>query len=246
MQFHLAIDFAQYPPHRQEALQRQQKCILEILRTLPLETWESVIRCSCPFEHPQFIPWARDGFGEASDKHVPYLHDIFDELALRAHENALIGYINSDNYPAPHLWSSIAKQAREGAQAIILHRTDVLEGELRRVIETPGALAALPNNKNFGKRVSRGISCDGVFFKRSFWEDEVTPRYPDFVTGEPWWDTAMIYLLHWLEKVKSSHVVSLSDNVLLHVKHPIGWNGNSPGAQRAKALYVQMKKELNP
>lgn len=234
----LVLDIAAFPPHRSEASVSQRVCLARWIGWAP---WNWIIRVGATpkaagraFEN--LHRWPRESSPDASDKNVPYVRDLMDAAVEASPENALCGFVNSDIYPADHLFEDVNQRAEEGADYVLMHRTDVMAHQLDSVIA-----GASTHSKNLGKRASRAFSCDGVLMRPHVWRDELRPTFPDFVTGEPYWDSAMIRALDARTHLKPG---KLRINAALHVRHAMGWGARTPYAKRALDLYTEFNEML--
>ena len=231
----LVIDVATYPPERHEATVRQRVCVSRWLSAAP-PNWNIVLGQVPGLEHPPsgMRLWSRDGWGAASNKHVPFVSDLMDESIKDGSSRTLCGFVNSDIYPMDHLFEDVNRLHDGTIDYILIHRTDVTEGELNGVVRSGNV-----RSKHLGRRVNKAFSCDGVLMLPSVWLNDIRPRFPEFVTGEPWWDTAMIEALTFNRDLKGGR---LSINAALHIRHPVGWDRHTVYAERAHNLYKAMRR----
>jgi hypothetical protein len=232
---HLVIDVATFPPERHEATVRQRLCVSQWLKAAP-PNWTITLGQVPGRERPPsgMMLWPRSGWGAGSDKHVPFVSDLMDVAISKGSSRTLCGFVNSDIYPAPHLFEDVNRLHEEGVDYILLHRTDVTEGELSGVVRSGNY-----RSKHLGKPANRAFSCDGVFMLPQIWLNDIRPTFPAFVTGEPWWDTAMIEELTSRRDLKEG---KLGPDAALHIRHPMGWDRHTTHAERAHDLYKALRR----
>lgn len=223
----LAVDFADYPEGF-EARTRQHRCITHLMETAP-DNFKVIIGTTRKGA-TMLVVWPRSGYPTHSQKAVPFVRDILDYTTEQ--KSFYGGFINSDIILHPAAYDRIREARDEGVDAILLHRTDVKESEVKRFLKTdnPGMVPA-------GTKVARGRSIDGLFITRDAWM-LMRDGYPDFVTGEPYWDTAMIHILNGAKGALK--LKSLRSNEVLHVKHPCTWAFGTPGAAKASAMFGEL------
>lgn len=157
--------------------------------------------------------------GEPKDK--PFLRDLLDqayELATSPSDWLLIG--NVDCSLAPDFYEDLA--GRRGT-AVEYQRQDVY-GE-------PTTLAELYSRPN---RIY-DVGMD-AYALRASWYGEVRPHFPDFILGDPHWDTALTGILR-------HHLPVQRDQArLFHPAHEQAWDlGHlSPGGAHNNRIYLDM------
>lgn len=157
--------------------------------------------------------------GEPKDK--PFLRDLLDqayELASSPSDWLLIG--NVDCSLAPDLYEDLA--ARRGT-AVEYQRQDV-----------DGKPTTLEELYSFPKRIYP-VGMD-AYALRASWYGEMRPYFPDFLLGEPHWDTSLTGILR-------HHLPVQRDRVrLFHPWHEQAWSLGqlSPGGAHNNRIYLDM------
>ena len=227
----IAIDVANFPEgssHRS----RQHRCITRLIEDTP-DDFEVRLGIVAP-DAKQIHSWPRDGFEKHSDKHVPYVTDLLDYAT--SFGNPLGGFINSDIFLHPAAFPKLRQFAAENVDVVLLHRTDVTEGQLSRFtsMQDPTLVTAV------GTRVAPGRSIDGVLFSPDAWA-LVRDEYPDtFTIGEPWWDTAMIQLIGGMRLEHKR----LYQGEVLHIKHGGNWSFSTPWGEMAHKAYQRVNDAM--
>jgi hypothetical protein len=230
---HLAIDIAMFPPERKDATERQRRCVQCWLTTAP-NHWRILLgETPGARKIPNgLLQWPRSGYKIASDKHVPFVRDLLDAVTSIAQEpDTLCGFVNSDIYPMPKLFADVDRLNDEGADYVLVHRTDIPKKQFDAALKGYGKEEA---SALLGKRANKTFCADGVFMTPRVWAHVIKPIFPDFVIGEPWWDATLIEELTSRGELKQGH---LSNDVALHAMHSGGWHAQSAYAERAHNLY---------
>lgn len=224
----LVIDWAPYGPGSSAELS-QKRAVGHLLREAP--DWIEIVVGSMGGTIGGSHAWPRDGHGEASTKHVPYIRDILDYACFGkgtgASDVELAGFLNSDIIVTPKFFTALKYALDTHAGTVLCSRTDCSITRFRQ-FWGHRCIARL-----HGKRVLARVSTDGVFMKPVTWR-RCREVMPDFVIGEPYWDTAYIYWAHHMGK---EHYVHMREDECVHLRHGGNWDFTTDGAKRARMLY---------
>ena len=158
----------------------------------------------------------RDAHGAAAGhRHLPFVRDVMDLACEGLGDASWGGFLNSDILVTERFFEAFVA-AERAVEVLLVHRTDI------RRYETP------PEQ---GQKVNQRTCTDGFFMRAAAWRRE-RQSYPDFVQGEPWWDTGTIYWAKALQ-LKTLH---LGDHECLHIVHQRYWQRRSAGANHNSML----------
>jgi len=233
MDLRTVINWAPYPAGTPRSHQ-QFMAVSRFVEHAP--SWAELVLCVLPTEEiPEVVVdgqrcdfqkaiLPRDAFGDhAGQRHLPYVKDVMDLAAADSGDDAWCGFLNSDIIVTPEFFTKIAKAPRS-TQIILVHRTDIRKYDV---------------DPKDGQKVNQNTCTDGFFIRRGLWQKE-RAQYPDFILGEPWWDTGTIF---W-SKAKELETLRLIDNECLHICHSRYWARKSLGATYNSMLGKHLWKSM--
>jgi hypothetical protein len=128
-------------------------------------------------------------------RHLPFLKEMLDNLHEQYPDSDYFGFLNSDIIAMDRLWERIDELYQErDCKMFFIRRCDIATGELHR------------------------DGFDGLFVHRRL-IDFYLDRSPDWVLGEPCWDTGS----KWWFRLLGVYPRVLEDGEALHVGHEKRW-----------------------
>lgn len=191
----VVVNLAGYPKGSPED-QRQEDATNSVLNS-PSNVSELLTVLSC--EHPdgltQCLTLERCACKEiGGTRHLPFLKEMLDNLHEQYPDSDYFGFLNSDIIVTPQLWERLDSHNQNRRKLVIVQRADSKTGE----INLDGA--------------------DGFFVRRTLIQTYLN-HSPDWVIGEPCWDTG----LRWWCRGYGINPALIRDGEALHVDHEQGW-----------------------
>lgn len=164
------------------------------------------------------VTLARDARSVGDPLAKPFLKDLLDEALDRAGPSEWILYTNSDLGLAPDTYTRLLA-VRGSAVEYMRKDVDAAPQTLDELFTNPGELYR--------------IGLDGFALRASLYA-AIRDSIPDFVIGEPHWDTALSEILRRLVPVRRDTVS------LFHPRHEQAWDmGNpTPAGRHNEELFV--------
>lgn len=217
----VVVNWAPYPevPHHvNPRLFNQRQAFQQLCELAPDDC--QIVLTTLPGEKAPMVP-ARDGQEilcvrlsrdalEQARRKLPYMKDTLDVAVDSMKDREWGGLINSDIIVTPEFFE-LFERIDDNIDVVICHRTDVLHFD---------------TDPNQGRKVNQKTCTDGVFIRGSVWRER-RGELPDYVLGEPYWDTGFIFWTK-LKKVPTFH---MGNHELLHVRHGRHWSYKSPGCK---------------
>ena len=178
--------------------------------------WCEVFYARLPGEEAAPAPWNvvkldREASSVTGGRRLPYMKEMFDVAVQGLPDDAWGGFFNSDIIVTPGFFQAVQEASEASQEVIICHRTDIRKADVA------------PED---GQKVNQRTCTDGYFLRAGIWR-KWREAIPDFVMGEPWWDTGMI----WWAKYRGLAQVHLGDHEILHLVHRRYWRRASDGAK---------------
>ena len=149
----------------------------------------------------------RDATTEFKDKRdLSFLKDLLDIAYKYANDDDWILFTNSDCAVSKRIYNHVLEE--NSCKVIEFHRLDILN--------MPKTLEDL---KRFPSELFK-IGIDGIAIKASYYRD-TRNLIPDFLIGEPHWDTCISWLYHKKTEVQTNVID------LYHARHERTWNINN-------------------
>ena len=171
-----------------------------------------VLLAASPFDYArdgwEVIHIKRDSSHIGDETPKPFIKDLYDLAMERANPSDWLLYINSDCAISEDFYQDLHRQ-----------RASVVEYIRQDVKGNPQTLDEVFSNENESYR----IGVDGLALRAQLYE-EVRDCLPDFVVGEPHWDTIYSGVLREIIPVKRDTVR------LFHPLHETAWDLSNPTA----------------
>lgn len=215
MTLKIAVSWAPYPEGTPRALHQRQAYgqLAELAPdwcevTLAVNTREVLPLLPVPRGGLQTVVLPRDASSVAGGRRLPFMRDMFDVATKGVPKDGWGGLLNSD-IVVTEAFFDLFERVSDEIQAIICHRTDVLH---------------LDTDPDQGQKVNQKTCTDGVFVRGDLWAKHRN-ELPDYILGEPYWDTGFIF---W-SKIAKIPTFHMGNHELLHVRHGRFWSYKSPG-----------------
>ena len=213
----VAVSWAPYPEGSPRAAQQRQAFtrLAEIAPswcsvTLTVQAREKAPVVPVPAGGLQVVVLPRDASSVAGGRRLPFFRDMLDVAVAGLPPDGWGGILNSDIVVTQEFFDLFERLNRD-MRVVICHRTDV-----RHLDTDPGQ----------GQKVNQRTCTDGVFVRPDMWAKHRL-ELPDYILGEPLWDTGFIFWTK-LRKLPTFH---MGNHELLHVRHGRFWSYRSPGSQ---------------
>lgn len=221
MKLRIVISWAPYPVGSPR-LHQQREAFKRLAGMAP--DWCEVVLARHRGEPLPLVPVPRSGLLEVvllrdassitRGRRLPFLKDVLRIATEDLDGTSWGGLLNSDIVVTQAFFDMFARLSEY--DLVICHRTDILH---------------LDTDPRQGRKVNQKTCTDGVFLRGDAWRrhaDEV----PDYILGEPYWDTGLIF---WskMAKVPTFH---MGNHEILHERHGRYWSYKSPGCQYNSSL----------
>jgi hypothetical protein len=169
--------------------------------------------------------------GEASDRPLPYVFDLFEHAFAKGH--SIAGVCNADVFPAPKLGERI-RSLLDRYDVVTVTRSDVHRDgfeELR---------ANGYENATAWANLDPTSSCDLVVLHKAAWEKlREVPELRKFAFAESHWDSCLINVPP-LVGLRVRRLCSAPHATLWHLRHPGWWTYRGPFDLRAERIYQDL------
>ena len=162
---------------------------------------------------------AKTEFG--ADKDFAFLKDMLDIGCNEINDDDYIFYSNLDCMVIPDIYKDILKSKED---VIVFHRRDIKK-------------CTNLNDVFSSSYIVKKTGVDGIAIRKSVY-NEYRDRIPDFLIGEPHWDTTIVNMF------KKFHYVKTNTKHMYHIIHEQAWDTSnlSSGGEWNTELYLTAKK----